>query len=426
MTDWGRIDADGTVYVRTAEGERAVGSWQAGDPLAGLALYQRRFGQLATEVSLLEQRLATGSGDPRQIAASAARLAETLPTAAAVGDLAALQVRVDTLLGRTAAAVEQASEARAAARAQAVADKTALAEEAERLASGSDWKGAGERLRALGEEWKRIVGADRKTDEELWQRVAVARQRFAERRTAHFGALEAQREVSRERKEKLIKTAEGLAGSKDWKETAERFKALMGEWKSAGRAPREVEDLLWERFKAAQDAFFTARHAVFAEKDSELRENQQVKEALLAEAEKIDVAAGLEAAKKRLRELQERWEAAGKVPREVMRSLEDRMTAVEQRVRGAADRSFHRAAESPFVARLREKVEELEVKLAKAQAAGRDTGELEAALQTQREWLRPAGQGTAPEAPRPAPAEAPAGKSPKAARGTAWVRAADS
>lgn len=54
---WGRVDEDGTVYVRTAEGERAVGSWQAGEPEEALAYYRRKFDELAGQVQLLEQRV---------------------------------------------------------------------------------------------------------------------------------------------------------------------------------------------------------------------------------------------------------------------------------------------------------------------------------------------------------------------------------
>ncbi|MDP3712498.1 MAG: DUF349 domain-containing protein [Mycobacteriales bacterium] len=424
MSEWGRVDDEGTVYVRTmvdgVAGERAVGQWKAGAPEQGLALFVRRFEQLATEVSLLEQRLKSGAGDPGQVASSAKRLKATLPEASAVGDLAALEARVDVLLAGTAEAVEKAKEVRAEARVAAVAAKTALAEEAEKLAGSSEWKTAGERLRSFGEEWKKVTGVDRKTDDELWQRVAAARKRFAERRSTHFGALEEQRTVSQGRKEKLIKEAEGLSTSTEWKATADRFKALMGDWKAAGRAPREVEDELWGRFKAAQDVFFQARSASFAEQDEEFRGNQAVKEAILAEAEQIDVAKGLDAAKKQLRALQDRWESAGKVPRDVMRSLEDRMAAVEEKVRGASDARFVRPVESPFAAKLREKVEELEVKLAKAVAAGRPTDELEQQLATQKEWLVQAGGSVTAAAPAPAQDAAP--KKEKA-RTTAWVRA---
>jgi hypothetical protein len=414
MSEWGRVSDDGTVYVRTADGERAVGSWHAGSPEDGLAHFVRRFEQLATEVTLLEARLRSGSGDPRQVATSAERLKESLPTAAAVGDLDSLAKRVDALLEKTATAVEEHKAARAAAKEEAVARLTALAEEAEQLAKSSSWKDAGERLRNLGQDWKRVTGVEKKAADALWERVAAARKAVAERRTAHFGALEQQRTVSQERKEKLVKEAEKLVGSTDWKGTAERFKQLMTDWKTAGRAPREADDALWAQFKAAQDAFFQARSATFAEKDEELRANQKVKEEILAEAEALEVPGG----KSRLRQLQDRWDAAGKVPREVMRSLEDRFGKVEEKFRGTADTAHVKTTESTFVVRLREKVADLEKKLAQAREQGRSTGDLEAQLETQRGWLAQAGVPVdAPVAP-PAPAAAPA-KKPT----TAWVRA---
>jgi hypothetical protein len=415
MSEWGRVTDDGTVYVKTADGERVVGSWHAGPPEQGLAHFARRYEQLATEVTILEARLRSGNGDPGQVATSAERLKEGLPTAAAVGDLDALGRRVDALLEKTASAVEEHKLARAAAREDAVSVLTALAEEAEKLAASSSWRDAGERLRTLGQDWKRVTGVDKKSADALWERVAGARARFAERRTTHFGALEKQRSVSQERKERLVKDAEKLASSTDWKPTADAFKALMADWKAAGRAPREVEDTLWGAFKAAQDTFFQARSAAFAEKDEEFRGNQQVKEEILAEAEALEVPGG----KARLRQLQEKWDAAGKVPREVMKSLEDRFAKVEEKFRGTADTSHVKTTESTFVVRLREKVADLEKKLAAAQAAGRPTGDVEAQLETQREWLAQAGVPVEPPAAEPPAAAAASTKKPT----TAWVRA---
>ncbi len=418
MSDWGRVTEDGTVFVRTGDGEREVGSWKAGSPADGLAHFTRRYEQLATEVTLLEQRLASGAGDPTQVASSAKRLKATVPTASAVGDLAGLERRVDGLLDRTSAAVQAAKAQRAEQRLEAAAAKAALAEEAEALAGSSEWKTTGERLRTLGEDWKRIAGVDKKTEQELWERVAAARTRFGERRTAHFGALEQQRDVSKGRKERIIEQAEELSSSTDWKSTADRYKQLMSDWKTAGRAPRELEDSLWARFKGAQDVFFQARSAQFAEQDVELRGNQQAKEAILTEAEAMVAGLGGGArggVTKRLRELQERWETAGKVPRDVMRSLEDRMGKVEEACRHAGEQRFVQASESPFVVRLREKVVELEAKLAKAQMAGRPTEELEASLSTQRQWLSQAGAPSAVGTERQ--------PEPKRARSTtAWVR----
>ncbi len=216
MSEFGRIDDDGTVYVTTADGERAVGSWQAGTPEEGLAHFARRYEVISTEVALLEQRLRSGAGDPQQVAQSATRLKTTIPTAAAVGDLAALERRVDGLLEKTADAVEAGKAAKAEARARAAEAKGALAEEAERLAGTSEWKASGERLRTIGDDWKRLPHLDRKAEDELWQRIAAARKRFTERRTTHFAALEQQRTVSQERKEKLISEAEALSSSTEW------------------------------------------------------------------------------------------------------------------------------------------------------------------------------------------------------------------
>ena len=414
MSEWGRVTDDGTVYVKDGEGERVVGSWHAGTPDQGLAHFVRRYEQLATEVTLLEQRLRSGNGDPRQVASSAERLKESLPTAAAVGDLPSLLARVEVLLDKTAAAVEEHKLVRAAQREEHVAQLTALAEEAEALAGSSSWKDAGERLRTLGQDWKRVTGVDKKTADALWERVAAARARFGERRTTHFGALEEQRGVSQERKEKLVKAAQSLSSSTEWKATADRYKKLMADWKAAGRAPREVEDSLWDAFKGAQDVFFQARTASFSVQDEEFRGNQKLKEDLLVEAEALAVPAG----KARLRQLQEKWEEVGKVPRDVMRSLEDRMAAVEEKFRASADTVHVQKTESTFVLRLREKVADLEGKLDKARAAGRPTGDLEAQLETQRAWLAQAGVPVAPSPPgAPTPAKPVAKKAT-----TAWVR----
>ena len=190
----------------------------------------------------------------------------------------------------------------------------------------------------------------------------------------------------------------------------------MADWKTAGRAPREVEDDLWNRFKAAQDVFFQARSAPFAEQDVELRGNQAVKEEILAEAEALDPAQGRDKATKRLRELQERWEAAGKVPRDVMRSLEDRMGKVEEKFRRSATSASRRPASRRSSCGCARRSASSRASSTKARAAGRPTDELEASLATQRQWLSQAGgaDGRARGGRRPGGQEARST--------TAWVR----
>src|SRR3989442_3474685 len=94
-TAFGRIDADGTEYVKTAAGERVVGSWQAGTPEEGLAHFARRFADLITEVDLIETRLNSCAADPAHTLASIRRVRRRLGTVHAVSDLDGLASRVD-------------------------------------------------------------------------------------------------------------------------------------------------------------------------------------------------------------------------------------------------------------------------------------------------------------------------------------------
>jgi len=390
-SQWGRVDEDGTVYVRTADGERAVGSWQAGEPAAGLAHYGRRYDDLATEVSLLEARLKAHTGNPGEIKSKAQALADTIPTASAVGDLEGLAERARAMVGTADSAAAESRAEKQAARAAQIARKEALAAEAEQIAAESTaWKASGDRLKAIVEEWKAIRGIDRKTDEALWSRFAAARDAFGRRRGTHFAALDAQRGEARAAKQELITEAEKLAASTDWGPTSAAMRSLMDRWKAVPRTGREGDDDLWKKFRAAQDVFFNARAESDKKRTGEEQANQQLKEELLAEAEKLDPSTDLRGAQNALRKIQERYDAIGHVPRGVMRSLEDRMQAVEQKVRGAADSTRARTApENPMVTSMRAAVTKAEEQLAKAEAAGdqRRIDEAQANLTTRREWL---------------------------------------
>jgi hypothetical protein len=397
MSEWGRIAEDGTVFVRTADGERPIGSWQAGTVEEGLAFYERRYDDLAAEVGILEARIESPTADPKAVAAGARKLRDALPTAGVLGDISGLDARLAGVLEKVDGRLAAHAADRAAAAAQAADRKRALVEEARKLAAGSDWRATGDRFRAIVEEWKTIRGVDRKTDSELWEHFSTARKDFDRRRRAHFAELDKQRGEAAEHKERLVTEAEKLAASDDWGPTARRFRDLMTEWKSAGRAARDADDALWNRFKTAQDAFFTRRNEAFSVRDAEYTKNLEAKEALITEAETLDPGSDLEGARKRLRVIHEKWEKVGKVPREHMGTLEDRLAAVEQRVRDAGTSTRHVVVtESPLVIRLRESVTKLEARLARAQAAGDDklAKETEQSLTTQREWLAQAEQST--------------------------------
>ncbi|GAB3847119.1 DUF349 domain-containing protein [Micromonospora andamanensis] len=399
MSDWtafGRVDADGTVYVKTAEGERVVGSWQAGAPEEGLAHFARRFADLVTEVDLTEARLKSGAADANHSLTTIRRIRGSLAEAHVVGDIDALATRLDKL---ATVAEEKAGEARAAkeaARVEALARKTALVEEAEKLAAESTgWKTAGDRLKEILDEWKTIRG-DKKTDGELWKRFAAARDGFTRRRGAHFASLDAQRKQAQTVKEELVAEAEKVAESTDWAATANQLKDLMTQWKAAPRASKEAEQRLWERFRAAQDAFFSRRSEVFSARDNEQRANLERKQALLAEAEALDVDGDPKGAQAKLREIQAQWHEAGRVPREAAAGLERRLRAVDEKVREVMDSAWRRTTreDNPLLAQMRSQVAEAEERLARAQAAGdpRRIKEAEQALASKRQFLQLAEQ----------------------------------
>ena len=371
-SEWGRIDADGTVYVRTADGERAIGSWQAGDVDAGIAFYRLRFDDLAAEVRLLEKRLESGVGDPASTRKNAHAVKERLASAAVIGNLAALDERLDALLASAEAKAGEAAAERGKARADAIAAKEALAAEAEKIAeTATSWKASGERLRAIVEEWRQIKGIDRKTDDALWKRFAAARDAFGRRRGQHFSQLDAERGTAKQAKERLIKQAEELSTSSDWKDTATAMRDLMTEWKASGRAARGEEDALWTRFRAAQDAFFARRSETFAERDAEQVGNRRTKEEIIARAEALEIR-DPKAAQAALRDLQSQFDAVGHVPRDSMRQLDDRMRAAEQRVRDAVDAQWRQGSteSNPFLTAMRERLTEAEAKLERARKAG--------------------------------------------------------
>lgn len=336
---FGRVDEDGNVFLTRGGQERQIGSWQAGTPEEGLAHYGQRYDDLVTEVELIETRLRAHPEDADSLRKSAEALKASLTDAAVIGDIDAVEARLDKAIDASDTAREKAKEQKAQRREQAIARKEALAAEAEDLAENStEWKAAGDRIREILEEWRGIRGIDRATDDELWKRYSRARDSFNRRRGSHFAELDRNRAQARKIKEELVERAEALKDSTDWGHTARAYRDLMTEWKAAGRAPREVDDKLWERFRAAQDHFFEARNAINAERDRKFEANAEAKDALIAEYDSlIDPAKGLGAAKAKLRELQDKWDEIGFVPRGRVREFEDKIGSIEKRVSEAED-----------------------------------------------------------------------------------------
>ena len=405
---WGRVDDEGTVFVRTADGERSVGQYPEGTPEEALRFFTERYDALAFEVDLLEKRVHGAKLSPEEATESVKNVRAQVIDANAVGDLAALAARLDALTPLIAAQREARKAERAAKSAEARAEKEKLVAEAERLAESNDWRNGANRLRELLDQWKALPRIDRASDDALWRRFSTARTAYTRRRKTHFAELNEKRAGAQTIKEQLATEAEQLANSTDWGATAGRYRDLMRQWKAAGPAPKDIDDALWKRFRGAQDVFFAARDEANAAVDAEFAANAEVKEQLLVEAEALlpQIQAGgdsLAAAKAAFRDLAERWDAAGKVPRDRIRELEGRIRKVEQAIKAVEDEQWRKsdpeksARADDMVSKLEDAIAKVEADIEAAKAKGdtKKVASLEENLESRRQFLEMAKRASA-------------------------------
>lgn len=398
---WGRADGEGRVFVQDNGAEREVGQFPDAPIAEAMAFYVRRFLDLKSSVDLFATRLPQLS--VREIDSTIKTLEESLVEPAAVGDLEGLRARFAALKGVAAERREAVTAERAAAKEQALKDRTAIVERAEAIAAQdparTQWKNSGAELRELLEQWKgaqrRGPRLDRPTEDGLWKRFSHARTTFDRHRRQFFSELDAKQSQVKAAKEALIKRAEELQDSTDWGGTSAKYRGLMDEWKKAGRTSRKEDDALWARFRAAQQVFFDARRAKDEAVDAEFAENLKVKEALVEKAEALLPIKDVKAAKKAIRPIQDAWEEAGRVPRNAVRRIEGRMRAVEDAIREAENAEWRRtdpetkARAEGLAGQLEDSISELEKDLEAARSAGDDKriAEAEAALTARRAWL---------------------------------------
>ena len=376
--EWGRVADDGTVFVRTADGERPVGQYPEGSPEEALKFYTDRYDALAFEVELLDQRVRSGVMTPEEATESVKTVRGQVTDANAVGDLTALLARLDSFAEVIGEQREVRKAERAQKQAEAKVEKERIVGEAEKLGTSTDWRNGANRLRELLDQWKALPRIDRPSDDALWRRFSTARTAYTKARKSHFSEQQEKRERARVVKERLAKEAEALADSTEWGPTSGEYRELMRRWKAAGPAPRDIDDELWKRFRAAQDTFFSARDAANAAQDAEFAANAEIKDKLLVEAEALVPVTDLEAAKAAFRDISDRWDAAGKVPRERMRELEGRIRKVEQAIRSVEEERWARtdpeksARADDMVSKLEDAIAKIEADLAAARTAGND------------------------------------------------------
>lgn len=391
---WGRVDESGTVYVREAGGERAVGQYPDATPEEALAYFERKFTDLAGQVTLLEQR-AKGGAPAADIAKAVATLSSALAEANAVGDLAALRGRLERLSGTVSELTEKQTEQAKAAVAAAIVERTQLVTEAEELAAQDpatvQWKQMTSRFDELLARWKQQQAegprVPKSESNELWKRLRAARSTVDANRRAFFAERDSVQKQARLAKEELVAKAEALAGK--GADGIRDYRALLDRWKATGRTGKKSDDVLWDRFKAAGDVLYGAK----AELDA--AENEVFAQNLVLKRELLDGAAGILAetdrnkARNALLSLQRKWDEIGKVPRAEQKAVDAKLSEFEQHVRRLEKEHWDRNQPDGVAEKMREAVAEKERRLEKARELGDEAkiAEAQTALEFARQML---------------------------------------
>ena len=407
---FGRVGEDGTVFVRTSSGEKAVGSYPGKTAEEALAYFVRKFELLAAEVALLAARIKSGALVPSDAYAAVKKLRDQVKELNGVGDLDALSASVEQIEPlieghREAYEAKKAAEtaAKAARREQILVEKEKIVVEAESLAMSENWKVTGDRLKQLLDEWKLAPRLDKKADGDLWKRFSSSRNKFDKRRRTHFASLEATQSVVSDAKKALVAQAEALATSTDWVATARQFKTLMDAWKAAGRGKPSDDTKLWAKFKKSQDTFFAAKIADLEKRDVTMATNLAKREELLPLIEALLPIKDLKEAKNALREHLRSWEKIGMTHRDKRSALDARVRVVEEAIKAAEAEVWRKtdpaakARANEVVRQLSDAIENYEKVAAKANAAGNTKKAAEAleSAAARRVWLAEAEKGLA-------------------------------
>jgi hypothetical protein len=399
-TPWGRVDETGTVYVTDGGVERAVGQYPDGTADEAIAYFTRKYTELEGQVRLLEQRAKAGA-PAQDVAKTVTALTAALVEPAAVGDLASLRTRVGALNETVEKLTEEQKAEAAAAVEAAIAERTALVEAAEALAAKDpqsvQWKQLSASLDDLFTRWKdhqqNGPRLPKKHGDELWKRFRAARSTVESNRRAFFAGLDSEHKQARTRKQELVDRAVALAGQGTSGIPA--YRRLLDEWKLAGRAGKKVDDALWDQFKAAGDVLYAAKAEIDARENEEFSENLQAKLTLLDEAAPLLTATDRVAARRTLTGIQRKWDAIGKVPRDQVKTVEDRLRAIELAVKKLEEEHWNRedpekkARSEGLASQLEQAIAGLEADLATATAAkdAKRIAELTEALEARKAWL---------------------------------------
>ena len=200
--------------------------------------------------------------------------------------------------------------------------KTALCEEAEKLAESSDIIAAFNRLQELHNEYRETGPVEKELRERLWGRFKAASTTINKLHQDYFLEQKAKQEENIRLKTELCEKVEaiaidGITRNSEWDKLTDEVKELQTQWKAIGYTNKKVNTKLYERFRAGCDRIFTAKSEHYSKQRNELNENLARKQELLRQAEELRESTDWATTANKLMDLQKEWKTIGSVPRKV-------------------------------------------------------------------------------------------------------------
>ena len=130
---------------------------------------------------------------------------------------------------------------------------------AREVKSSDEWNACAKEIEAIQAEWRKIGFATKKDNQKIYDRFRAACDAFYARKRDYYSQYRGEMEANVDKKLGIIKMAEELKSSTEWKKTTEKFIELQKQWKEIGAVPRKKSEQLWKQFRAACDEFFAER-----------------------------------------------------------------------------------------------------------------------------------------------------------------------
>ena len=223
--------------------------------------------------------------------------------------------------------------------------KTAFCEEAEALAQRSDVVEAFRELQKLHEQWKDYGPVEKQYRESIWERFKAATAVINRNYQAHFEGLKEQQEANLVAKTALCEKAEAIAAAEmananEWNAATKTLEEIQKEWRGIGFASKKDNQKIYDRFRAACDAFFARKKEFYAGFKESINENLARKLAICEQAEALKDSTDWKATADTLIDLQKQWKEIGAVPRQ-------KSDALWKRFRAASDSFFEARDKQP-------------------------------------------------------------------------------